>query len=281
MVWPLCIHYLPLQVLSRRTITSEETVSAVLSSITGKYRTGLSTGALSVLENREKEESEELSKSAYLQVETTLSLPGRLSGSVEWRKARLELGQSDSLSCSSCPVRECVDSHVSKIYDALSALLTLFCDKKAPRERIFEVFHALKTLMLNLKETNFKSRRATLDQKTQQLFEEIFPLIERLFSAVSLKAELGTDGHQSVTVVGNPINSSLALPVAWDAIDEILSNYKNNVFCTEGNQFPKGNRLCSGSVLASREQLPFGIVRDAAIAIFLVSIHQDLPYRPT
>ncbi|OEL34685.1 Peptide-N(4)-(N-acetyl-beta-glucosaminyl)asparagine amidase [Dichanthelium oligosanthes] len=251
------------EVLSRRTITSEETVSAVLSSITGKYRTGLSTGAFSVIETREKEESEELSKSAYLQVETTLSLPGRLSGSVEWRKARSELGQSDSLSCSSCPIRKCVDSHVSDIYDALSALLSLFCDRKVPKERPFEVFDALKTLMLNLKDTNFKSRRATLDQKTQQLFEEIFSFIERLFSAVSLKAELGTDGHQSVTVVGNPINSSLAIPVALDAVDEILSNYNNNIFCTEGNQFPRGNRLCSGSVLASGEQLPIGIATAA------------------
>ena len=84
----LCVPYLPLQVLSRRTITSEETISAVLSSMTRKYRTGLSAGALSVIENRDKEESEELSKAAYLEVETTLSLPGRLSGSVEWRKAR-------------------------------------------------------------------------------------------------------------------------------------------------------------------------------------------------
>ncbi|CAN6205440.1 unnamed protein product [Urochloa humidicola] len=250
------------EVLSRRTITSEETISDVLSSITRKYRTGLSTSALSVIENRDKEESEELSK-AYLQAETTLSLPGRLSGSVEWRKARSELGQVDSLSCSSCPVRKCVDAHVSSIYDALSALLSHFCDKKVPKERIIEVFHTWKTLMLNLQDTNFKSRRAILDQKTQQLFEEIFSFIERLFSAVSLKAELGTDGNRYVAVDGNPINSSLALPVALDAVDEILSNYKNNVLCTEANQFPRGNRLSSGSVLASREQLPIGIATAA------------------
>ncbi|KAJ1290980.1 hypothetical protein BS78_02G284000 [Paspalum vaginatum] len=249
------------EVLSRRTITSEGTVSAVLSSITGKYRTGLSTDALSVIENREKEESEELSRSAYLQVETGLSLPGRLSGSVEWRKARSELGQADSLSCSSCPVRKCVDAHVSNIYDALCAFVSQFCDKKMSKERSIEVFDVLKTLMLSLKDSNFKSRSATLDQKTQQIFEEIFPCIERLFSAISLKAELGADGHQSVTVVGNPIHSSLALPVALDAIDEILSDYKNN--CTEGNQFPRRNRLCSGSVHASREQLPIGIATAA------------------
>jgi len=251
------------EVLSRRTITSEETISDVLSSMTRKYRTGLSAGALSVIENRDKEESEELSKAAYLEVETTLSLPGRLSGSVEWRKARSELGQADSLSCSSCPVRKCVDAHVSNIYEALSALLSHFCDRKVPKERIIEVFHALKMMMLNLKDANFKSRRATLDKKTQQLFEDICSFIERLFAAVSLKAELGTDGHQSVTVVGNPINSSLALPVVLDAVDEILSNYKNNIFCTEGNQFPRGNRLSSGSVLASREQLPIGIATAA------------------
>lgn len=238
----------------------------------------MSTSALAVIENRDKEESEELSKAAYLQVETTLSLPGRLSGSVEWRKARAELGQEDSLSCSSCPVRKCVDAHVSNIYDALSALLLHFYDRKLPKERTIEVFLALKALMLNLKDANFKSRRATLDQKTQQLFEEIFSFIERLFSAVSLKVELSTDGHQSVTVDGNPINLSLALPVALDAVEEILSNYKNNIFCTEGNQFPRGNRLSSGLVLASREQLPIGIVCVANLCIFLGFIHQGLPY---
>jgi len=257
-----------LQVLSRRTITSEETVAAVLSSITGKYGTGLSTDALSVIENREKEESEELSKSAYLQVETALSLPGRLSGSVEWRKARSELGQADSLSCSSCPIRKCVDAHVSNIYDALSAFLSHFCDKKIPKERIIEVFDALKTLMLTLKNSKFKSRSATLDQKTHHLFEEIFPSSKRLLSAISLKAELESAGHQSVTVAGNPIHSSLALPVALDAVNEILSNYKNNTSFTEGNHFPRGNRVCSGSVLASREQLPIGIVCECNLCIF-------------
>lgn len=251
------------EVLSRRTITSEDTVSAILSSITGKYRSGLSIDALSVIENRDKKESEELSKAAYLEVDTTVSLPGRQSGSVEWRKARSELGQVDSLSCSSCPVRRCVDAHVSKIYDALSALLSHFCDRNIPKERIIEIFDTLKSLMQNLKDGNFKSRRATLDQKPQQFFEEIFPSVERLLSAISLKVELGTDGERSVATVGNPIHASLALPVALDAVDEILSSYKNNIIYTKGHQFPRGNRLCSGSVLASSEQLPIGIATSA------------------
>jgi peptide-N4-(N-acetyl-beta-glucosaminyl)asparagine amidase len=267
-----------LQILSRRTITSEDTVSAILTSITRKYQAGLSTDALSVFENREKEELEELSNSAYHQIETNISLPGRISGSVEWRRARSELGQADSISCSSCPVRKCVDGHVSEIYGALSVLCSHLYDNKIPRETIIEVFDTLKTLILNLKDTNFKSRRATLAQ-THQVFEEIFPSIERLFSAISLKAELGTDGHRFVTVVGNPIHSSLALPVALDAVDEILSNYRNNIrnYITKGNHFPRTNRLCSGSVLASREQLPIGIVCDANCEL-LVSIYQTLPY---
>uniref|UniRef100_A0A0E0LKX5 Rad4/PNGase transglutaminase-like fold domain-containing protein n=1 Tax=Oryza punctata TaxID=4537 RepID=A0A0E0LKX5_ORYPU len=77
------------EVLSRRIITSEDTVSAILSSITGKYRSGLSIDGLTVIENRDKKESEELSKAAYLEVDTSISLPGRQSGSVEWRKARV------------------------------------------------------------------------------------------------------------------------------------------------------------------------------------------------
>uniref|UniRef100_A0A0E0I152 Rad4/PNGase transglutaminase-like fold domain-containing protein n=1 Tax=Oryza nivara TaxID=4536 RepID=A0A0E0I152_ORYNI len=251
------------EVLSRRIITSEDTVPAILSSITGKYRSGLSIDGLTALENRDKKESEELSKAAYLEVDTSISLPGRQSGSVEWRKARLELSQVESLACSSCPARKCVDAHVSKIYDALSALLSHFCDGDIPKERVIEVFDSLKCLMQNLKDAKFKSRRATLDKKTQLVFEEIFPSVERLLCAMSLKAELGTDGKCSVTTVGNAVHTSLALPVAMDVVDEILSNYKSNAVCTKGHQFPRGNRLCSGSVLASGEQLPIGIATAA------------------
>ncbi|KAG8080477.1 hypothetical protein GUJ93_ZPchr0007g4436 [Zizania palustris] len=181
------------EVLSRRIFTSEDTVSAVLSSITGKYLSGLPIDALSVIKNRDQKESEELSKAAYLEADTTINLPGRQSGSVEWRKART----------------------------------------------------------------------ATLDQKSQQNFEDIFPYIERLLSAMSLQAELGTDGERPVTTVGNTIHTSLALPVAIDAVDEIVSNYKSNTFCTKGHQFPRVNRLNSGSVLASGEQLPIGIATAA------------------
>uniref|UniRef100_A0A0E0EBK3 Rad4/PNGase transglutaminase-like fold domain-containing protein n=1 Tax=Oryza meridionalis TaxID=40149 RepID=A0A0E0EBK3_9ORYZ len=251
------------EVLSRRIITSEDTVSAILSSITGKYRSGLSIDGLTAIENRDKKESEELSKAAYLDVDTSISLPGRQSGSVEWRKARSELSQVESLACSSCPARKCVDAHVSKIYDALSALLSHFCDRDIPKERVIEVFDSLKCLMQNLKDAKFKSRRATLDKKTQLVFEEIFPSVERLLCAMSLEAELGTDGKCSVTTVGNAVHTSLALPVAMDAVDEILSNYKSNAVCTKGHQFPRGNRLCSGSVLASGEQLPIGIATAA------------------
>jgi len=155
-----------------------------------------------------------------------------------------------------------VDAHVSKIYDALSAILSHFCANKTSNERIIEVFITLRGLMQNLKDANFKSRRVTLDQKSQQTFE-ILPSAERLLSAISLKAELHTDGDPSVATDGNLIHTSLALPVALDAIDEILSNYKSNIFYAKGHQFPRGNRLCSGSVLASSEQLPVGIATAA------------------
>jgi peptide-N4-(N-acetyl-beta-glucosaminyl)asparagine amidase len=252
--------------------------------MTGKCRSGLSTDELSAIENRDMKESEELTKAAYLEVNNNISLPGRQSGSVEWRTARLELGQGDSLSCSSCPVRKCVDAHVSKIYDALSAVLSHFCDTNIPKERIIEVLDTLRSWMQNLKDANFKSRRVTLDKKSQQIFEDILPFSERLLSAISLKAELGTDGGRSVATDGNLIHTSLALPVALDALDEILSNYKTNIIYTKGHQFPRGNRLCSGSVLASSEQLPVGIVCLANLltvhflyVYIYISIHHGLP----
>lgn len=275
----MCHTAFHLQVLSRRTITSEDTVSAILMNITTKCRSGLSSDELLAIENRDRKESEELSKATYLEVNNSISLPGRQSGSVEWRTARSELGQADSLSCLSCPVRRCVDAHVSKIYDALSAVLSHLCANNTSNERIIEVFITLRGLMQNLKDANFKSRRVTLDQKSQRTFEEILPSAERLLSAISLKAELHTDGDPSVATDGNLIHTSLALPVALDAIDEILSNYKSNIFYTKGHQFPRGNRLCSGSVLASSEQLPVGIVcvANLQIDIFLFIQSSGLP----
>uniref|UniRef100_A0A804MR44 Peptide-N(4)-(N-acetyl-beta-glucosaminyl)asparagine amidase n=1 Tax=Zea mays TaxID=4577 RepID=A0A804MR44_MAIZE len=47
-----------------------------------------------------------------------------------------------------------------------------------------------------------------------------------------------------------------------ETVVSVLSSITGK-YRTEGNHFPRGNRVCSGSVLASREQLPIGIATAA------------------
>ena len=64
-------------------------------------------------------------------------------------------------------------------------------------------------------------------------------------------------------MVGDPVVTSLALPVALDALDDMIyilnkcENYGKDMFLLP---FLKLNRIHSGSAIASSEELPFGIV---------------------
>nr|CAD1827986.1 unnamed protein product [Ananas comosus var. bracteatus] len=253
------------EVLSRRTITTEAAAAAVLSSITKKCRSGFSSEAVSLLELRDRKEAEELEQAIYLQIDSSMPLPGRQSGAVEWRKARHELGcnESDSLSSSSCPVRICVDAHVTNIYNAFTLLLFHFRDNKVSKDRSIKILEALKGLLVNLKTTPFKNRSSFFDPTACQITEEMMPCIKQLLSAISLKEELKNDGKIFVTLSSDPVRTSLALPVALDVVDEIINNLKFHESPIENIGFPKTNRLYSGSVLASGEQLPVGIATSA------------------
>ena len=72
------------QVLSRRNITTETVASTVLSSITKECRARYSSGRLSMLEHRDKKETEELERGVHREMDNSLSLPGRQSGAIEW-----------------------------------------------------------------------------------------------------------------------------------------------------------------------------------------------------
>ncbi|THU75034.1 hypothetical protein C4D60_Mb04t39660 [Musa balbisiana] len=253
------------EVLARRILATETVVASVLSSIRKECRNGFSPEILQVLENFDKKEAEELEREVYLQVDASVSLPGRQSGAIEWRRARLECGfsESNSLSCSSCPVRICVDDHVTGIYTAFALLCSQINVENLSPANFLEVLKMLKDLLMSLKTKSFRNRTSLLELNESQISDKMMLCIEGLLSAISLKRESENNGNVCVSLSGDPVQTSIALPVALDVVNEIMDNMKGNNDFPINVQFPKVNRLSSASVLASGEQLPFGIATSA------------------
>ncbi|KAK9131624.1 hypothetical protein Scep_011152 [Stephania cephalantha] len=259
------------EVLTRRNITTESIASNVLSEITKGCRRGFASKELSLLNDRDKTELETLERDLHSLDDTSIQLPGRQSGAKEWRKSRLELGanENDSLGCFSCPLRKCVDEHISRIYNAFYPLVSQFVDNGLTKSRLVEVLELLKKLLLDLSKISFRARRllSTSDSYASKLFtHEMLPPLSDLLAALSLKVELQSDERLSVCLADDPVKTSIALPVTLDHLDDIVDNLKN---CTD---FPKQsltlpllklNRISSGLVCASGEELPFGIATSA------------------
>ncbi|XP_020589550.1 peptide-N(4)-(N-acetyl-beta-glucosaminyl)asparagine amidase [Phalaenopsis equestris] len=246
------------EVLSRRNIATESSASSVLSSLTKELRSGFSS---ELLEVRDMKELEELESGLHNMVDSSLYLPGRQSGDVEWRMARHELGSNEqnSLSFSLCPVRKCIDTHVTSIYNAFALLLSFQHENAISKDEAIEALQMLKSLFLDLRAAPFKERKTFLSS-TLRLSEEVMFFLEELFTAVSLKDQMGSDGRLCVALANDPVQTSLALPVALDVVDEIIENFGIEVHCGKvASQFPRFDRISSGFVLASGEELPFGI----------------------
>ncbi|OVA01559.1 Transglutaminase-like [Macleaya cordata] len=258
------------EVLTRRNITIEQ-VSAVLSDITKECRKGLRSQALAMLEDLDRTEAEALERDLHSQDDTSISLPGRQSGAKEWRIARSELGsgKNDSLSYSSCPFRTCVDEHVSNIYNSFSILISHCVDSGLSKSRTFEILKMIKSVLEGLSKSSFKVRKTSIksDSNVSKIFGlQIMPVIDGLLAALSLKTELKTDGEVNVCLAGDPVKTSIALPVALDALDDIIDNLNNiQNFGRDSLSLPllKLNRVSSGSVCATGEELPSGIVTSA------------------
>jgi len=216
-----------------------------------------------MLEHRDKKETEELEREVHRELDKSLSLPGRQSGAIEWRIVRSEFGSNgnNSLSCSSCPVRICVDSHVRNIYNALCLLLHQFLDDVNKKNDLVEVLATLRKLLADLRTSPFKERRSFINFNFSQFSDSLMSCIEGLLASISLKWELENDGRACVCLAGDPVQTSLALPVAQYAVDEIIDNLNSDIYFGKAVvEFPKANRLSSGSVLASGEEIPVGIV---------------------
>lgn len=256
------------QVLSRRNITTEQNVSSVVTKLTKECRQHFPPQVLSALEKRDKEEREALEKYLHSADDESISLPGRRSGNKEWRMSRSELGSDEncSLNSSACRVRNCIDEHVTKIYNAFSPLFDQFVDHAVSKTRAMEVLQVMRKILLDLRKLPFKSRRIALKsiiKDEENNFYKMVPFFEQLLYALSLKIEFDNDRAAAICLADDPVRTSLSLPVVLDALDDTirhLNDCKN--FDRDSLSLPllKLNRICSGSVLASGEELPIGIV---------------------
>ncbi|KAF9670089.1 hypothetical protein SADUNF_Sadunf13G0032200 [Salix dunnii] len=252
------------EVLSRRNITREPDLLATLHSMTRECRRSFTTQILSELEGRDKIESEELEKFLYSTGDASVSLPGRQSGDKQWRIARSEIGSDDhcSLSNTSCPIRVCVDEHVTKIYNAFPPLLSRCVDHSLPKSRIVEILKIFKGILVELRSSSFKTRRTSINP----FILHLLPYFDELINALSLKSKIDTDGKVDICLASDPVNTSLGLPVVLDALDDlinVLNNYDDLSQVSLSWPLIKLNRIHSGSVLASGEELPFGIATSA------------------
>ncbi|KAL5566255.1 hypothetical protein UlMin_029419 [Ulmus minor] len=257
------------EVLSRRNITTESSLSTVLNKITHECRRGFTSQVLSVLEDRDEKERLALEGDLYSNDDASISLPGRRSGDEEWRKSRLEFG-SDSLSCSSCPIRSCVDEHVTRVYDSFLPLLSNFVKEEISHSRAAEVLEFFKRVLMDLQKSPFRVRRVSIGSGSNS--NESFVLrsllsFDELLNALSLVSKMDTDGKKvDISLAGNPVKTSIALPVALDALDETIRNLKKcENFSKDSLSLPllKLDRVHSGSVLASGEEIPVGIATSA------------------
>ncbi|PWA80807.1 peptide-N-glycanase 1 [Artemisia annua] len=248
------------EVLSRRTLTTETAVSNTLANITRECRRNM-TSAISALEERDLKEMQELNQNLHSQIDDAVSLPGRLSGDKEWRTLRSEIG-SDSLSSSSCPVRRCIDEHVSRIYNAFSPLLSCLAEFSS-KPKALEALNFVRGILIDLKRSPFKTRGVVIDLN---VIREVLPSFNPMLEALSLKCKVETNGKVEICLADDPVRASLALPVVFHALDGVIDNIKCcDDFSKSSLSWPllKLNRIYGGSVLASGEELPFGIATSA------------------
>lgn len=255
---------------------TEPSLSSVLSNITKESRSGFSSQLISIIEARDMEENKQLERSLHAEGDEPLSLPGRRSGDEEWRKSRLEIG-SDKLSSSACPVRLCVDEHVTRIYNAFHPVLHQFVREELTKSEAVEVLTITKGILLDLRNSPYKTRRTSIDSVLNNpKFRKLLPSFDDLLVALSLEKKVNTDGRVEICLAGDPVITSLALPVALDALDDLIynlkkcENYGKDMFLLP---LLKLNRIHSGSAIASAEELPFGIV-----SLYIVGYFIFLPY---
>ncbi|XP_024533630.1 peptide-N(4)-(N-acetyl-beta-glucosaminyl)asparagine amidase [Selaginella moellendorffii] len=229
----------------QRNLVSEETAEEVVALLTAIQRSKLEPEELDILEQRDRQEAEELS-GAQASPETDQHLPGRQSGSKEWREARGEMGvQHIESDHSFCPARLCADEHVGKIYQAIGLLCS---QERSTAEKEQALLH---DLLIKLKRQPFRARSAKLEStdETQLNFLQSKGGAAWLDGIGMKQASDGSGGMQR----------NVQERLLWLLPQLLRTSRKPRRSSHPTLQLMlQGRRLCGGSVYATGEQKPSG-----------------------
>lgn len=237
-------------VLTRRTEVTEAVVQEVVFALTARARLSRPAHELEILRIRDNQERDELAASDEASSSPS-PLPGRQSGSQQWRMLRGEIG-NNSTSVERIPIRTCVDEHVKEIMLALGELL-----KSREPTRVTRLW--VKVLQ-KLQSQPYKMRREFFGTGAWLKDECSSPLLQ----AVGLQRDVQETGRVLIQIGGNPVKTALALPVAIEQLDnlnqELERNGESNV---DRRMFSQWRRLSGGTACASGEELPIEVASAA------------------
>lgn len=100
----------------------------------------------------------------------------------------------------------------------------------------------------------------------QKDFQKVLQSFGKLLDALPLRSQLADNGRTEFCLVANPVKTSLALPVLFHALDDMIHHINRVEIINKTSlcwPLLKLNPLCGGFVLGSGEELPFGIVTAA------------------
>lgn len=254
------------ELLTRRTIISEEEEGEVVSMLNMEQRADVSEQQWDELAALDLEEDDEIAASYRAGVPAQEGpMAGRQSGSAAWRLARGEMGTPNSSSGvvdTERPVRLCVDEHVALIREAVGCLVSDVTDADHSVAKVVLCLKALHAFLEKMKSEPFRTRRAKLDGQTEGAWlnyasDETVGLI---LQALSLLPSPEDDGAIWAVVEGDGVPTALALPVALELLERLVKDVPS-----EGTVkwLVDGARLCKGVACASGENDPVGVASTA------------------
>ena len=241
------------EVLTRRTEVSEAVVQDVTHSLTARARISKSAHEVEMLQMRDSLEREELE--ASLEASSSASpLPGRQSGSQQWRILRGEVGSpgDNSTSQSISPIRICVDEHVKEIILALGDLL-----KSTEPTRVTRLWVRVLQKLLS---QPYKMRRELFGTGAWLKDECSSPLLQ----ALGLQRDVQETGRVLIHLGESPVRTALALPVAIEQLEDLNQQLeRHGESKIDVTIFFHWKRLFGGTACASGEHLPFEVASAA------------------